>query len=67
VEEKAQPMVKLHLLHGVEKELLPGIRASASGLGRFITGHDVQVRDVVNMVPLTERNAGGFLAPLKDA
>lgn len=67
VEEKARPTVKLHLLHGIDGELLSGIRASASRLGRFITGYDVEVREVDHMVPLTERNAGGFLAPLKDA
>jgi len=67
VEEKARPTVKLHLLHRIDKELLSGIRASASGLGRFIAGCDVEVREVDRMVPLTERNAGGFLAPLKNA
>ena len=67
MEEKARPTVKLHLLHGIDGELLSGIRASASRLGRFITGYDVEVRKVDRMVPLTERNAGGFLAPLKDA
>lgn len=66
-EDRARPVVKLHLFQKTEKELLSEIRAEATALGKFATGQDVQVRELDSMIPLTEKTAGGFMAPLKGA
>jgi hypothetical protein len=66
-EEAERPLVKLHLFEKVEHSVLSEIHSEARRTGEFIAEKEVQVKECDSMVPLTRRNAGGFLAPLKDS
>jgi len=62
-----KPSVKLHLFEEVERSALNGIHTEARKTGEFIAEEAVQIKECDVMVPLTRKNAGGFLAPLKDS
>jgi hypothetical protein len=66
-QEDEKPVVKLHFFEKVERSALSGIRTEARKTGEFISEKAVQIKVCDSMVPLTGRNAGGFLAPLKDS
>ena len=66
-EEAEKPLVKLHFFERVERSALSGIHTEARKTGEFIAEKAVQIKEYDSMIPLTRKNAGGFLAPLKDS
>jgi len=66
VAEKPEPTIKFLLFHDVEKAVLSGIHVIAERTGRFMLDKAVQIKRCHLMIPLTRRNAGGFMSPLKD-
>jgi len=62
-----EPGVKVFLFEDPPRQVLDTIQAEARQLGRFILERDVSVRQVREMVPLPQRNAGGFMSPLREA
>lgn len=59
-----EPAVKLFLFHDVEKKVLRMLESCARAMGEFIADKTVVVEMCDKMVPLTQRNAGGFMSPL---
>jgi uncharacterized protein YcaQ len=66
IAEKPEPTLKFLLFHDVEKTVLSGIHVIAKKTGKFMLDKAVQIKKCDSMVPLTRRNAGGFMTPLKD-
>jgi hypothetical protein len=64
-EEEPRPVVKVHYLVRVPREARALIGEEAHRVGRFLSGHDVEVFPCVSMAPLVARSAGGFQSPLK--
>ena len=62
--EKPGPTVKLLLFRQLEKRLLRVLETRARAMGRFIADQAVTVEMCDQMVPLPQRNAGGFMSPL---
>jgi len=62
--DKPRPTVKLLLFHTQEKKVLRVVESRARAVGRFIGDKPVAVEMCDQMVPLTQRNAGGFMSPL---
>jgi len=62
--DKPRPTVKLLLFHTQEKKVLRVVESRARAVGRFIEDKPVAVEMCDQMVPLTQRNAGGFMSPL---
>ena len=62
--EKPGPTVKLLLFRQLEKRLLRVLETCARAMGRFIADQAVTVEMCDQMVPLPQRNAGGFMSPL---
>lgn len=62
--DKPRPTVKLFLFRQAEKSLLRVVAARAGATGRFIADKTVVVEMCDEMVPLPQRNAGGFMSPL---
>ncbi len=62
-----EPGVKLFLFEATPGRVLDAIQAEAQRLGRFVLERDASVRQVREMAPLTQRNAGGFMSPLREA
>jgi len=67
VASAAELCIKLFLFERMPQRVLDRIRAEAQRLGRFLLEQDVSVRQVREMLPLPQRNAGGFMSPLRDA
>lgn len=65
-EEKPKPLVKFHLFHPIEKDLLNDLYSKAKKIGEFYYDKKVQIKECESMIPLTERTAGGFMTPLKN-
>ncbi|MFX0001983.1 MAG: winged helix DNA-binding domain-containing protein [Candidatus Hodarchaeota archaeon] len=65
-EQKPEPIVKYHLLHSIEKNLIDELYSKAEKIGQFFFDQKVQIKECDSMIPLTERNAGGFMSPLKN-
>jgi hypothetical protein len=63
--DKPRPTVKLFLFHELEKTALSVVQSQAHAIGRFIADKAVAVEMCDQMVPLTQRNAGGFMSPLR--
>jgi hypothetical protein len=61
-----EPWVKVYLLKEMDEEALSEIYSQAADLGGFIADRKVQVKRCDSMVPLTQRTAGSFMAPLKE-
>jgi hypothetical protein len=59
-----KPTVKLFMFHDLEKKVLRVVESRARAIGRFIADKAVAVEMCDRMVPLTQRNAGGFMSPL---
>jgi hypothetical protein len=57
---------KLHLFDYQLATIGDVIRSRARRLGKFLTGHDVRLRQHDKMVPLTKQPAGAFMSPLND-
>jgi len=64
ISQGPEPTVKLFLFHNLEKKVLPVVESRARAIGRFIADKAVAVEMCDRMVPLTQRNAGGFMSPL---
>jgi hypothetical protein len=62
--EKPKPTVKLFLFQDLEKKVLRVVAARAKAVGRFIADKPVAIEMCDQMVPLPQRNAGGFMSPL---
>jgi hypothetical protein len=62
--EKPRPTVKMFLFHDLEKKVLRVVESRARAIGRFIADKGVAVEMCDRMVPLPQRNAGGFMSPL---
>ena len=62
--EKPKPTVKLFMFHDMEKKVLRVVESRARAIGQFIGDETVAVEMCDRMVPLTQRNAGGFMSPL---
>jgi hypothetical protein len=62
--EDPKPTVKLFLFGKIAKSLLRAVEARARAMGQFIGDKPVAVEICDQMVPLTQRNAGGFMSPL---
>ncbi len=67
LEEGKDPVVLLHFLEKVAKDVQRRIRTRAGALGRFITDSDAQVREQEEMAPLSERTRGSFMRPLRSS
>lgn len=59
-----KPTVKVFLFHKLEKKVLRVVESRALAIGKFIGDKAVAVEMCDKMVPLTQRNAGGFMSPL---
>lgn len=59
-------VMKLFLFSKVTKPVAGRIDRAADDITRFIAGRDIQIKYVTAMTPLTQRNAGGFMSPLRD-
>jgi DNA glycosylase AlkZ-like len=59
-----KPTVKVFLFRRLEKKVLREVESRARAIGRFIADEAVAVEMCDQMVPLTQRNAGGFMSPL---
>jgi len=57
--------IKLYLFNKPGERILKPVMAKAIKMGRFIHGGEVRTQSVDTMTPLTQRNAGGFMSPLR--
>jgi len=64
-EKKPESIIKFHLFHSIEKNLLDELYSKAKKIGKFLFDENVQIIECDSMIPLTERTAGGFISPLK--
>jgi hypothetical protein len=62
--DKPWPTVKIFMFHDLEKKVLRVVESRARAIGRFIADKAVVIEMCDRMVPLTQRNAGGFMSPL---
>ena len=62
--EDPRPTVKVFLFHELEKSILRIVQSRARAIGRFIGDKAVAIEMCDQMVPLTQRTAGGFMSPL---
>jgi hypothetical protein len=63
--EDPEPTVKVFLFHKLEKRLLRLVESRARAMGKFMGDRAVTIEMCDRMVPLTQRNAGGFMSPLR--
>jgi len=61
------PVLKVFLFDAAEADVLKEIHAKARGMGTFISGKEVKVKECSSMIPLTQRTAGGVMSPLRDS
>ena len=61
------PELRLFFFGSPRAAMRTRVRAAASDTAGFLTGESARVTEVDLMTPLTERTAGSFLSPLKDA
>ncbi|MFW9818248.1 MAG: winged helix DNA-binding domain-containing protein [Candidatus Thorarchaeota archaeon] len=64
--ENPEPMIKYHLFHSIEKDLIDELHFKVKKIGEFYFDENIKILECESMVPLTERNAGGFMSPLKN-
>jgi len=62
--EDPKPTVKVFLFHELEKSILRIVQSRARAMGKFIGDKTVAIEICDQMVPLTQRTAGGFMSPL---
>jgi hypothetical protein len=65
-DNKDKPLTKFHLFQPLEQELKELLFSKAEKVGKFFFDEDVEITECKSMLPLTERNAGGFMTPLKN-
>lgn len=66
IEDKPEPTIKYYLFHSIEKDLINELHSKAKKIGKFYFDEEVQIKECESIIPLTERNAGGFMTPLKN-
>jgi hypothetical protein len=66
-DEKEAPSVKLHFFSQPPPDILAGVRHEAAQLAKFISEEEVTLEECGVMTPLTDRSAGGFMSPLRQA
>jgi len=62
--DKLGPTVKLFMFYSPEKQVLRIVESRAQAIGKFIGDKAVTIEMCDQMVPLPNRNAGGFMSPL---
>jgi hypothetical protein len=60
-------VMKLLIFQEIPPVLTKQVEREADKTARFITGREVEIRHITAMTPLTQRTAGGFMSPLKNA
>lgn len=63
--EDPKPTVKLFLFRQLEKKVLRVVESRARAMGKFIGDKPVTIEMCDDMALLTQRNAGGFMSPLR--
>jgi hypothetical protein len=66
IEEKPEKVVKIHFFKPHSKELLNKLYSAVERIGEFYFDDNMAILECKSMIPLTERNAGGFMSPLKN-
>jgi hypothetical protein len=66
-EEDPRPVVKIHHLSKVSKDVHARIEEEARRMGRFLVGREADLLRCQSMAPLDTRPAGGFQSPLRKA
>jgi hypothetical protein len=66
-DDKDAPSIKLHFFSQPPPDLLAGVRREAAQLAEFISEEEAIIEECSLMTPLTDRSAGGFMSPLKEA
>ncbi|TFG03718.1 MAG: hypothetical protein EU542_01335 [Promethearchaeota archaeon] len=64
---KPEPICKLYFFEDVDDNILKIITLKAKKLAAFITGKELQIHICNSMVPLTKKNMGSFMSPLKNS
>jgi len=63
--EDPKPTVEVFLFHKLQKSLLRVLESRARAMGKFMGDHAAAIEMCDQMVPLTQRTAGGFMSPLR--
>jgi hypothetical protein len=58
------PLIKIFLFSKVDGNIMKMVEEKARSLGTFISGKEVEVKEVSSMIHLTQRTVGGFMSPL---
>jgi hypothetical protein len=66
-DDQEKPTVKLHFFSPPPADIRIGVKHKAARLGIFIAEDEVRIKECDSMTPLTERTAGGFMSPLRQA
>ncbi len=66
MEDKPENIVKIYLFNAIEQDLIDDLYLKAQQIGHFFFDKKVKIKECESMIPLTERNAGGFMSPLKN-
>jgi len=61
-----EPRFKYFFFPRASDDLRNSIHDQAERLGRFLSGSNPEIKECVQMLPLPQRTAGGFMSPLKD-
>lgn len=61
-----EPQMKIYLFEKENDEVLQLVIGQAERLGKFMSGANVAVKKIPEMVSLKERTAGGFMSPLRE-
>jgi hypothetical protein len=64
--EKPDKLLKIYTFNEFEDNLMKKIKNEGFKIGKFMTGKELDFKYCKNMLPLTKRTMGGFMAPLKD-
>ena len=64
--EKPDCFLKYYLFEDIFPNLLTLIHKQGERIGKFLIGSKVKLKKCIFMEKLTDRNAGGFMAPLKN-
>ncbi len=67
LEDKPEPILKIFLFRSIKEEYIDELYLKAQNIGEFFFDKVVQIEECEKMIPLTERNAGGFMTPLKNS
>jgi hypothetical protein len=65
ISQGPKPAVKIFVFRDVEKKVITAVESRARAMGEFIEDRPVAVQMCDQMAPLPQRNAGGFMSPLR--